>query len=928
MSRSELITARLSPDDGLVMLREPSDDTLLQVGTVVHRYIVLRTLGQGGMGVVYLAFDSELERRVALKLVRVQDDVPEATLTLASGGSRMLREAQAMAKLSHTNVLPVYDVGSYRGAIFIATEYVDGETLHEWATGTCRRTWREVVKVFLAAGHGLAAAHAAGLVHGDFKPHNVMIGHDGQIRVTDFGLSREMGFERVDIDVGATHGKTDDGSTVDLANSQRTEISALLGTPAYMAPEQYTTLAVDASADQFSFCVALYECLYGTRPFPSQRDEMLDACRNARVAAPTVDRGVPARIRKLIMRGLSSDPKQRFPDMKTLLAALSYDRWERWPWMAAASVAVVMTASGAAVSARHLAEQGQICSGGPTRLEPVWSSTHKDVAKAAFLATGLNFAEDSWAGAENRLDSYANRWLAAYRDACEATWVHEQQSENVMDLRMRCLQRSLWQMDGLVKAFSHADATVVGKAVEAVGGLTPLERCSDVERLEAQVLPPDDPDIRARVDEQWERLAAAQALGLSGKAKEGLDKTRAIVQEASGLKYGPLEAESWLTLARFQNDAFDPAAEETAIKAILIADGNKMDEIRAQAMILLVNILANIVQRPQDAQRWGEQAQVVIDRLNGDPRLQADLFTGLSHNARISDDPERALSFALEQVEVLEPLDGVESRLAYGFGLVAAAARALGKNDDALVYLRRAIPLVEESLGVRHPTFGLALAELGRTYMGLGEYENAQTELERAEKVVEASLGADAPLYAFVLAHRGRVFVQEGRYEPAEERFARALAVYRKIFPADHLETIQLRLTIAHVHRSQAKYDEAQAEFERLVEITTKLKSPIFESNALSGLGMNLLDRGDASAAIAPLERALVVQEALGKNIDRLTVAETQYALGLALWETGRDRPRGHTLVSHAQQVFVSRGKAARGRSAAAELWLREHPAP
>jgi tetratricopeptide (TPR) repeat protein len=279
--------------------------SILPRDTPVGRYVVRERIGQGGMGVVYAAHDPELDRLVALKVLRVDPTGDEAAVR-----TRVQREAQALARLAHPNVVAVYDVGTSAHGIFIAMEMVDGETLRAWLRQP--RPWRTVLDVFVHAGRGLEAAHHAGLIHRDFKPDNVLVGKDGRVRVTDFGLARLTGTED-------THAPTVADSPLTLSV---TRTGALLGTPAYMAPEQLCGDPVDARADIFSFCVALYEALYRTRPFIGNNvAELRVAIVQNRVAKPPPSR-VPRRPQKVLARGLRAAPEERFATMGELLAAL------------------------------------------------------------------------------------------------------------------------------------------------------------------------------------------------------------------------------------------------------------------------------------------------------------------------------------------------------------------------------------------------------------------------------------------------------------------------------------------------------------------------------------------------------------------------------------------------------------------------------
>ena len=275
----------------------------------IGRYAVLKILGEGGMGAVYACFDERLDRRVALKLVK--------GAATEESRRRMLREAQAMAKLSHPNVVPVFEVGEHDGALFVAMEYVHGMTLARWQTEE-KPGWRDVLEKYVQAGRGLAAAHAAGLVHRDFKPHNAVVGADGRVRVLDFGLAFRQG-HRLVFDEDSTIAPRPADAVLD---TPLTETGTVMGTPAYMAPEQFLGGAVDARSDQFSLCVALWEGLFGARPFEGKNPaELFAKSAEGRVVEPGRTE-VPAAIIATLLRGLRPDAGERWPDLSALLVRL------------------------------------------------------------------------------------------------------------------------------------------------------------------------------------------------------------------------------------------------------------------------------------------------------------------------------------------------------------------------------------------------------------------------------------------------------------------------------------------------------------------------------------------------------------------------------------------------------------------------------
>jgi eukaryotic-like serine/threonine-protein kinase len=287
----------------------------LAAGTHVGRYVAQGLIGRGAMGAVYAAYDPDLDRKVAVKILRADSLSGAARQQVRA---RLLREAKAMARLSHPEVITVYDVGSFGEQLFVAMEYIDGGTLRHWRAAR-HRSYGEILSVYERAGSGLAAAHEAGLVHRDFKPDNVLVARDGRVRVTDFGLARIVDGAHAAAPAGQENGaQLDDGGAITL-----TRTGTLLGTPAYMAPEQLRGGAADTRSDVFSFCVALYEALYGERPFSGASvAELQAAIERGAVRAPRAMTRLPRWVRAPLLRGLQAAPKDRFDSMRGLLDAL------------------------------------------------------------------------------------------------------------------------------------------------------------------------------------------------------------------------------------------------------------------------------------------------------------------------------------------------------------------------------------------------------------------------------------------------------------------------------------------------------------------------------------------------------------------------------------------------------------------------------
>ncbi len=323
-------------------------------GAVVGRYVVLEKLGAGAMGVVLAAFDPDLDRKIALKLLPPQQ----------GGGNRerreerLVREAKAIAKLSHPNIVGIFDVGVHNDQVFLAMEHLGGGTLRQWL-GAGKHSWREILAVLINAGRGLEAAHAENLIHRDFKPENVLLDKNGVAKVADFGLVRLQ--EALKSPAHAVLDGSEDADLagslagIDLSPATLTRTGALMGTPAYMAPEQFLARPIDARTDQFSFCATLYEALYGERPFPG--DNVVDlakAVTGGQLASPSASSPVPGWLRKVVLRGLATDPAQRYASMGDLLQTLSRDPVARRRKLLAIAAGVVIATAVATTVGRRI----------------------------------------------------------------------------------------------------------------------------------------------------------------------------------------------------------------------------------------------------------------------------------------------------------------------------------------------------------------------------------------------------------------------------------------------------------------------------------------------------------------------------------------------------------------------------------------------
>jgi tetratricopeptide (TPR) repeat protein len=751
-------------------------DALAQ-GTNVGRYVVLSLVGRGGMGEVYAAYHPELDRKIALKLLHAG-----AGPDVAAGRARMLREAKAIARLSHPNVVGVHDAGTVGERVYIAMEFVDGRTVAEWLREQ-PRDWREVRDVFLASGRGLAAAHAAGIVHRDFKPHNVMVGRDGKVRVMDFGLASSSDDAPVEGAPGGGHGASVT-ETAALAGVGLTRTGVLLGTPAYMAPEQFRAEPADASTDQFSFCVSLFEGLYGERPFAGETVAALAAAVTAgKPRDPSQPGRAPAWLRRVIMRGLQRRREDRYPSMEALLDGLVADPVARTKRRAMWAALVVGVAAIVAGGIKLGGAERRLCQGAASRFTGIWDSAVPETGRRAaihraFAASGQGYAEQAFRGAARLVDEYVARWTSMYTDTCEATHVRGEQSAEVLDLRMACLNERLGNVRALAAVFSAADAKVVENAVNAAAALPALERCADVKLLQAVVKPPEDPATRRRVDELRGELAQLVALRDSGQCARATPAAEVLITKVRALGYTPLIAETLSAAAAMGEQCGDPALMiERYKEAHTAAAASRHDEIAAFSSTNLAFFAVNRTGELPLARLWLDVARGDVARLGREAYPTAILALDEGQLALADRQYDRALEHWARAHAMFERVLGpnhpwtVNIEMDQGDWLERA-----GRLEEALAVDKRLVARAEQLLGADHPELGLITNNLGEVLNLLGRYEDAEAAYSRAQQIFRKN-GADRTLLAWVMTGIGRARIGQGDAEAAVAPLEEALAI-------------------------------------------------------------------------------------------------------------------------------------------------------
>jgi serine/threonine-protein kinase len=723
---------------------------------LANRYIVLDVLGQGGMGTVTAAYDTRLDRRVALKLLH-----PRADQEGAQQQIRMLREAQAMARLSHPNVVAVYDAGTLEdGTVFISMELVEGQTLRQWSQAQ-ERPWREVLAVYLEAGRGLAAAHAAGLVHRDFKPENVLVGKDGRARVTDFGLAR----------IGDPHAREAVGEAP-TPRSLDSETGAVMGTPRYMAPEVMLGQPVGTRSDLFSFCVALYESLYRQPAFPGESlSERWEAQHAGRINPPPEHSPVPAWVADRVMRGLRLAPEQRPASMEVLISALEDDPdIKRKARLRVAGLVAGMAALVVLALAGWLHGYRRDCGNLEQRLVGVWDAPLQQGLRQALLSTGISYAPSTAERVQSVLDGYAHEWLRLRAEVCEASPGLVGQTQDLALLQLSCLERRRGQLSSLVKLLARGpDKQLLPQAVQVAQSLPSLGSCMDAQALTTAVPLPQEVAARARVEALQHQVDQLETLWNAGKFSEGLELATGLGPQVEALDYAPLRAEYLYRLARLHDGLGDYSRSETLLRQALTHAARGKDDVLLARLWNLIIWTAE-VRRSQPLDVLDTQ-KVVLETVS----------------ERSGDDLARAESLHI----------------------MGSVLYKVGRFEEARERFQQAQVLMEKALGPEHAFVAAMYNNVGVTLTELGRFEEARLNYERSLAIAQKTLGPEHPDVANTLTSLGRTLGRAQHLDEAERHLRHSLAIAQKVLSPEHSLVGETLLGLAEV--ALARGQPAQA---------------------------------------------------------------------------------------------------------------------
>ena len=910
------------PDATVVEPRGPAGEAASQAALAfeqpraVGRYVIVEELGVGGMGRVYLAYDPKLRRELALKVLHAH------VHTDAAARGRMLREAQTQAQLSHPNVVSVYDVDTEGESLHIAMEYVRGQTLREWLEQ--KRPREAILEAFVAAGRGLLAAHQAGLIHRDFKPANVLVGEDGRVRVMDFGLARGQA-QTQDFDheperaSATTLAALEDDRSASLSASY-TVVGTIVGTPYFMAPEQFFGETLDARVDQYAFCISLTQALTGSGPFPSGTVREL-----ARVKAKgdfTLPADLPAHLVPLIRRGLAPKPEDRWPSMAELLDQLAEDPAQvRRRRIGIGLAAVVVAGFGFALTRPPEPTEAAppLCQDSAAALAEVWTDERRGAIEAAFTATELDYAADSWTQAEQALDRYGVAWVEARTEACQATRVDGVQSELMLDKRMLCFERRRDEFGALLGLLAKADAGLVEDASSAIEGLGELSSC-DAARLQERQLP-TEPEGRARLSELTHAQAEASAALLAGQFDAVEGPAAEVEAGAAELDQHWLEAEAALLRYKASINLGEIDTARAALdRAVLAADAGGEDQLRILALVAAIRSSMHKGGDAEAAERYRQATAAVLERIGNPAEFEAEYLNSwgvmLGEQGRYDD----AIAKLERALELAQEGDLTQARsIAFDLSAVLVAS---GSHERALTLSQDHLAYYEQTYGPKHPMVGEALTNVGVSLQALGRYEEALEISNRLVALQERTRG-NSPDTADAYNNRAVVFSSLERYEEAASDYDKARAIWAELAPG-HPRYGVVCFNLSEARMYEGKAEDALVLLDEAAGVFAKTLPPEHPYNAfvLGYRGWAMLELGQLDATLERLEPALA--QLVESNIDPRTEAQVRLLLGEALGQAGQAKRARATVEQAREQLAALDPKSYWTRRA--DEWLTSAP--
>ena len=801
--------------------------TVLAIGQVVDgTYRVDGLIGEGGMGRVYRAHDLKLDRDVALKL---HSSVTE--------DARLMREATALAQLVHANVVTVYEVGTWNGHPWVAMEYVDGGNARQWLARE-PRTPPQILAVYLAAARGLAAAHAVGLVHRDFKPDNVLVGDDGRVRVADFGLACAIG--------------------------EPNELA--MGTPAYMAPEQRSGGTVDARADQFAFAVALWEALCGKRPFT-------DGPRGP----------IARRIERALRRALATDPTARWPGLEPLIAVLAHD-----PRRLARRVAVVAAVALAAGAVTWLVTRGDAAIDCASATDDSWTPVRAAALRARLAANGVE--ADRVMGV---LDAWVRARNVARVDACEATNLRHTHSAAALDARIGCLERQSLDFDASIGVLRDLPPRAAERAAIVARALPRPSDCrSEVEGG------PTDPIARAGEVVVRKAIAESRAQQAAGAGEQALASAHVAVGTADLLRRPGLAAEARIQLAGalYESGTLDGVVAASEQAARLAAEAHD-DRTVAEAWLQALNTIGLHEAKLEVADRLIAVADAAVVRAGSPPNLRISLLAERAALADRHGDPRAEVGLLTRTIELATQTYGTDDPVLPELHTRLGAAYVVLRDvADARASLDYARGLLEQLYGERNPHLGVVYTNLGILERIQGNFTQARTYYEAALAIKERALGPDHVALAPTLINLGQTLLDTGDAGAARASALRAIGLIEHAYGPDHFQLATALVVVAEADRFDGDPRSARGALERAIAIQQRVGDVAPLASMLAQLASVDLELHDRASARAAAERALAVAthglDSAGIAVATESLARVERVEGAATWRKTLRRAR------------------------------------
>jgi tRNA A-37 threonylcarbamoyl transferase component Bud32/tetratricopeptide (TPR) repeat protein len=827
----------------------------------IGRFEVLEEIGAGGMGVVYRARDPKLDRDAAIKVMHTEQ-------VSARGRARLIREAQTLAKLNHPHVVTVYEVAEHEQQVFVAMEFVAGGNLRDWIRDD-EPSRQEILARFLDAGRGLAAAHDAGIVHRDFKPANVLLGIDGRVRVADFGLARDDGSrETRDSQSGGVSASQSDGLT---------KTGMVIGTPAYMAPEQWARKSITAATDQFAYCMSLWEALAGVLPY--EHGVVRAAAKSGELGAPRGADAIAGRVRKALLRGLRVDAGERWPNLGALVEALEPGRAA--PWKGFAVVAVVAGVVGAAAASGGEAERlsSSPCDVARSRIEKVWSESESSKLRALY-EDSAPFAKGSWTEIETGLERLVASWEGAASEICRGAPPDR--------AAVTCLEESAAELGSFTGRIGDPNASVVARLPSALASLEPASRCSSPTLASAHPLPP----VAAPFFEQvGEARASAQEAALSlelGDFSRAEVLARKAVETARATGFQPVLAEARLVVAELEFAKGNAAvAAEHYQEALATAQGSRHDEAVLRAVAGFLRAMAHSSASSDDLKPWVSLAKATFERTPRSVGLENDLNEALLDVFRLTGERDDALRLARELSQRTDEETSFVAR-SWARRQEGHLLADLGRDDEAEAVYKGLLEETQARLGVGHPELAALHSAIGLLH--LDDPRRAAGHFEQALEIIRVSLGRGDIAYARHALGLAQARAGLGELDEAKALAREAADLQLRLLPAGDIERNGALILLAMIADSEGKHSDSLLYWRQVLDVTSREKDPENYRMALNNVAFWLRMTGD-------LVESRPFYAKLRDESEPGTVLRDHANLGLAAYELRQQRRKDARLL-------------------------------